>query len=97
MRRFLAGLLVACAGLMALLSATASAHSVVRTDKGPVRGVETPTLKKYLGIPYAAPPVGDQRWRPPQPPARWLSPRDATTFANHCPQDASPFGFESST
>ncbi len=69
----------------------------MRTDKGPVRGLETPALDKYLGIPYAAPPVGDLRWRPPQAPARWRATRDATAFANHCPQDASPFGFPSRT
>ena len=90
-------LLLAAFGLVALLPATASAHGVVRTDKGPVQGVKTPAINKYLGIPFAAPPVGDLRWRPPQAPARWRQPRDATTFANHCPQHASPFGFESST
>ncbi len=82
---------------MALLCATASAHGVVRTDRGPVRGVETPASSKYLGIPYAAPPVGDLRWRPPQAPARWSRPLAATSFANHCAQTASPFGFQSST
>ena len=65
--------------------------------RDPCAGVETPALNKYLGIPYAAPPVGDLRWRPPQSPPRWRAPRDATTFANHCPQHASPFGFESTT
>jgi len=90
---------LACLALAALLPATAAAtgHGTVRTDKGPVRGVESPALNKYLGIPYAAPPVGDLRWRPPEPPARWHQPLDATGFANHCPQTASPFGFPSTT
>ena len=96
-RKFLIGSLVACVALMGLLAPTASARGVVRTDKGPVRGLETPALNKYLGIPYAAPPVGDLRWRPPQSPERWRATRDATTYANHCPQHASPFGFESAT
>jgi para-nitrobenzyl esterase len=96
LRKSLTALLVACA-LLSVLATTASAHGVVRTDKGPVRGLETPALNKYLGIPYAAPPVGDLRWRPPQSPVRWRDSRDATKFANHCPQDASPFGFESRT
>ena len=83
--------------LAALLATGASAKGVVPTDKGPVRGSRHPTVSKYLGIPYAAPPVGDLRWRPPQAPARWQGPRDATAFANHCPQEASPFGFASDT
>jgi para-nitrobenzyl esterase len=90
-------LLGAYVALAALLATAAPAKGVVPTDKGPVRGVETQAVNKYLGIPYAAPPVGDLRWRPPQAPARWHGPRDATAFANHCPQEASPFGFESDT
>jgi para-nitrobenzyl esterase len=82
---------------IAVLATTASAHGVVRTDKGPVRGVETQTVQKYLGIPYAAPPVGDLRWRPPQAPDRWRAVRDASQFGSHCPQTASPYGFESDT
>jgi para-nitrobenzyl esterase len=57
-----------------------------------VRGTATAALKQYLGIPYAAPPVGDLRWRPPQPHARWRGPLDATHFANHCPQQGSSIG-----
>jgi para-nitrobenzyl esterase len=73
-------------------ASNASAAGVIPTDRGPVRGFETPTEKEYLGIPYAAPPVGDLRWRPPQPHARWATPLDATHFANHCPQQGSLVG-----
>ena len=45
----------------------------------------------FLGLPYAAPPTGNLRWRPPAPPAGWRGVRDATQFAPSCPQPASPF------
>jgi para-nitrobenzyl esterase len=73
------------------------AQPVVNTDRGPVRGVSTSNGAEFLGIPYAAPPVGDLRWRAPQPAASWQTPRDASQFANHCPQLASPFGVASTT
>ena len=78
--------------LVALLPSAASAAGVVPTDKGPVRGTETAAVKEYLGIPYAAPPVGNLRWRAPRPHPRWQSPLDATHFANHCPQQGSSIG-----
>ncbi len=74
-----------------------SDHFVAATENGPIRGLQTDTMKKFLGIPYAAPPVGNLRWRPPQPAALWHGVRDATQFANHCPQPATPFGLPSTT
>ena len=72
-------------------------QSIVTTDRGPVRGIVTTTLRMYLGIPYAAPPIGRLRWRPPTVHARWSTPLNATKFANHCPQEASVFGTASVT
>ncbi|HYB13310.1 MAG TPA: carboxylesterase family protein [Myxococcota bacterium] len=46
----------------------------------------------WLGIPYAKPPVGDLRWRAPQPLAPWSGVREALAFGAPCPQYASPFG-----
>jgi para-nitrobenzyl esterase len=83
--------------LVAICFATSAFAGVIPTNNGPVRGTDTPAMKEYLGIPYAAPPVGDLRWRPPQPHARWHGPLDATHFGNHCPQPASPFGIKSDT
>ncbi|HEX3474626.1 MAG TPA: carboxylesterase family protein [Kofleriaceae bacterium] len=67
------------------------------TEEGLVRGVATDTTRVFRGIPYAAPPVGNQRWRPPQRAARHRGILDATRFANHCPQVAGAFGQGSTT
>jgi para-nitrobenzyl esterase len=65
---------------------------VVETDSGPVRGIATPTMYAFLGIPYAAPPVGESRWRPPQPHAHWHTPLDARQFGNPCAQHPTILG-----
>ena len=44
---------------------------VVQTDDGPVRGIIRDGVRQFLAIPFAAPPVGHLRWRPPQRPERW--------------------------
>jgi para-nitrobenzyl esterase len=96
-RRLSAGLMMAYALVAASVASAAADKKVVVTDNGPVRGIVTPTIRKFLGIPYAAPPVGDLRWRPPRSHARWDNPLDATKFGNHCPQPVSPFGLPSVT
>ena len=57
----------------------------VSTTDGPVRGIVKNGVNEFLGIPYAAPPVGALRWMPPAPPAHHAL-LDATQFANTCPQ-----------
>jgi para-nitrobenzyl esterase len=64
---------------------------VVTTDDGAVRGVAVPGGYAFRGLPYAAPPTGNLRWRPPAPPAHWQGVRDATQFGPSCPQPPSPF------
>src|SRR5262245_13899895 len=60
---------------------------VVRTADGAVRGNVLPSgVRAFRGIPFAAPPVGALRWRPPQPVTRWQSVRAAHRFANQCMQ-----------
>src|SRR5579875_2514071 len=73
-------------------SGQGTAGPVAGTADGAVRGLANGAVDEFLGIPYAAPPVGALRWRPPQPAASWSGVRDATTFAPHCPQPASPSG-----
>jgi para-nitrobenzyl esterase len=76
---------------------SASATPVVTIMDGAVRGKTTGATDEFLGIPYAAAPVGPLRWRPPQRAARWSGERDATEFAPHCTQPATPFGGASSS
>ena len=84
-----------CALALASAAGATPRAPVVATKDGPIRGVLSGGIDRYLGIPYAAAPVGDLRWRPPQPHGRWTGVRDATAFANHCPQGPSSFGLPS--
>jgi para-nitrobenzyl esterase len=74
------------AGRPAAAAGVRSAPLVVRTDKGAVRGTTVGDAREFLGIPYAAPPTGALRWRPPQPAARWQGLREATTPGDVCAQ-----------
>jgi para-nitrobenzyl esterase len=62
---------------------------------GAVHGQTIGTTSEFLGIPYAAPPVGPLRWQSPQPVAHWTGVRTATQFAPNCAQPASNFGLAS--
>jgi len=80
------------ATFLALTLCLASAHAAdplkVTTDKGTVEGALTTDSKvlAFKGIPYAAPPVGDLRWAPPQAAAPWHGTLDAKSFGHHCVQ-----------
>ena len=54
-----------------------------KTENGMVRGIEAadPRITAFKGIPFAAPPVGENRWRAPQPAADWEGVREAYRFA----------------
>jgi para-nitrobenzyl esterase len=60
----------------------------VKTAQGKVHGktINDGKVKAFLGLPYAAPPVGDLRWKAPQPSAKWKGERDATKYGAHCAQ-----------
>ena len=64
----------------------AAAPPAVRVDSGELQGVVADGVVSYKGIPFAAPPVGDLRWRPPQPVAPWTGLRQATEFGADCMQ-----------
>src|SRR5690348_6088260 len=82
-------LTVLCASLTLLLEGIAAA-AVVNVDGGRVEGVLENGLRVYRGIPFATPPVGDLRWRAPQPVKPWRGVRRADKFASPCMQVAGP-------
>ena len=73
-----------------------STATVVCTQSGQVEGLIQGAYRVFHGIPFAAPPAGELRWRPPAPPASWQGVRPATAFGNPCPQlgDSGPVGNE---
>ncbi len=68
------------------LTTVQPAPGTVVTDRGAVVGASAGQTWSFKGIPYAAPPVGDHRWQPPQPVACWSDAREATSFGPACPQ-----------
>jgi len=62
---------------------------IVGTEFGKVEGESRGAHERFLGIPYAAPPLGARRWRAPEPPAPWSHTRPALAFAPACPQTPS--------
>ena len=76
---------------VAARAVAAGSGPVVTTEPGRLAGQLDDQAEEFLGVPYAAPPVGALRFRPPEPPARWAGTRDATHLAPACLQ-FSPFG-----
>jgi para-nitrobenzyl esterase len=62
------------------------ASAVVKVDSGQLQGVEAEGVISFKGVPFAAPPVGELRWRPPQPTPRWTGVRQAAEFGRSCMQ-----------
>jgi para-nitrobenzyl esterase len=84
---------------LAFSDVTAARNSlvIVPTESGLVQGVIEGDIRVFRGVPFAAPPVGDLRWRPPAAPPQWSGIRDASTFGNVCPQldfSGNPIGDE---
>ena len=83
--------------VVASCALTLPAQDTITVQTGKIKGVASDGLIAFKGIPYAAPPVGDLRWRPPQPAAKWKGVRSAADYAHDCmqlpfPSDAAPLG-----
>lgn len=94
----LIGLCALGSALAAPASATlwpSPARPTVQTSQGTVAGKVADGVRAYLGIPYAAPPVGDLRWQSPQAPQAWSGTRDARAFGERCAQPYSALSPES--
>ncbi|MCC2634244.1 MAG: carboxylesterase/lipase family protein [Ramlibacter sp.] len=91
-----ASLALAASGLIAGCAGTGALSGTQRqTAFGPVVGVDaarTDGTYSWKGVPFAAPPVGERRWRAPADPARWTQPRAAAQFAAACAQTGRLYG-----
>jgi para-nitrobenzyl esterase len=90
------GLLLALCGVVALIERPAAMiPEQVRIDTGLLSGVvgtTQPSVRAFKGIPFAAPPLGENRWKAPQPAAKWDGVRKADAFGAPCAAGAPPAG-----
>jgi para-nitrobenzyl esterase len=68
------------------LAASSANAEPIAIDSGQIEGSHKGPIRVFKGIPYAAPPVGPLRWRPPQPVASWRGVRKAVSHSPACPQ-----------
>jgi para-nitrobenzyl esterase len=87
MKRSLSALLTGALCWLAVAAQAAELTGIVKTTSGPVQGLVTGPVAEFLGIPYAAPPVGALRWQPPREPQSWSQTLAANHYANFCPQE----------
>ncbi len=83
-RRFL--MAASAALLLALAGQALAAPDTVKVAEGTLHGAVTGQVASFKGVPFAAPPVGDLRWRPPQPAKAWTGAKDATAYGPQCMQ-----------
>jgi para-nitrobenzyl esterase len=71
---------------------TSAAGDTIRVEGGLISGVLADGVRSYKGIPFAAPPIGELRWKAPQPVVAWTGVRECNDFAPECPQAPYPAG-----
>ena len=85
---------VGAAALLCALSFAASAQvTIARVSGGQIEGTAANGIAAFKGIPFAAPPVGELRWKKPAPVVAWSGVKKATTYAPACMQDANMLKF----
>jgi para-nitrobenzyl esterase len=91
-------LVVTAGAAVVLVASSLSAQTgAVNTESGQLRGVAQAGVESFKGVPFAAPPVGELRWRAPQPVQPWSGVRAADAYSSDCmqvpfPSDAAPLG-----
>ena len=82
---------LAAVAVASTVTTSAAISDPVKTDSGQLAGETLKSgVRVFKGIPFGAPPVGNLRWREPQPVAKWQGVRDAKTFASPCMQNPAP-------
>jgi len=87
-----AGCLIVCVLLWCEPAGSGQPQRTVRTASGPIAGRVEQGLAVFRGVPFAAPPVGELRWRPPAEPEPWTRTLGCTRFKPACPQKPGGFG-----
>ncbi len=75
-------------GIFAVSSLARADSLTVRTEQGKAHGklIDNGKVRAFLSLPYATPPVGDLRWKAPEPPPKWRGVREATQYGPRCMQ-----------
>jgi len=77
-------------GIVAAMATLAAAPAVITVDGGQISGTSADGVRAYKGIPFAAPPVGELRWKAPQPVVAWSGVKQADAFGPQCMQQPYP-------